>query len=684
MNKKIGYVSAISVALLLASCYKPNKKKEPVVNETQEENLNTVGSEHKRKKRWLQPQTDENVKQGGDIPKLGTEKDSSGEVRANLPLSDGELTSGSIDLFYPLYDGDERILFGQAGARRFDGRSIVNLGIGQRHFQEDWAIGYNTFYDAQISGNAHQRLGIGLEYWRDYLHLAANGYFGLTDWHSSSALNGYAERVANGYDIRAQGWLPSYPQLSGKLKFEQYFGDDVALFNHQNRYKDPRVLTVGLDYTPIPLISLGVDRTFSHSGKDDTKVGLSFNYQLGVPLSQQIDPTTAPVRRTLADHRHRLVERNNNIVLKHRERSRLSLNLPTILSGFGGERKLINFSFNGKYRLKYIQWDDSVLRARGGRIVPLSDNSYAVHFPRYSCQKSNHLTISAMAHDEQGNVSNSSEMVILINEPVVLSAPAIEPAEDDESELVMRTGEGDEEPPLLGEREEQPELEQGQLEQERLERERLEQGQLEQERLERERLEQGQLEQERLERERLEQGQLEQERLERERLEQEQLEQDRLERERLEQGQLEQERLERERLEQGQLEQERLERERLEQEQLEQDRLERERLEQEQLEQERLEQERLERERLEREQRQPAGPPPPPPLPPPLPPNGGAVPPLRIERRPPVERVERPQGGGDLMEELRRRIDARRDVIEPDPDPDPDIFPLRDDDEWNE
>ncbi|NHB87688.1 inverse autotransporter beta domain-containing protein [Photorhabdus tasmaniensis] len=503
MNKKIGYVSAISVALLLASCYKPNKKKEPVV---QEENLNTIGSEHKRKKRWLQPQTDENVKQGGDIPKLGTEKDSAGEVRANLPLSDGELTSGSIDLFYPLYDGDERILFGQAGARRFDGRSIVNLGVGQRHFQGDWAIGYNTFYDAQISGNAHQRLGIGLEYWRDYLHLAANGYFGLTDWHSSSALNGYAERVANGYDIRAQGWLPSYPQLSGKLKFEQYFGDDVALFNHENRYKDPRVLTVGLDYTPIPLISLGVDRTFSHSGKDDTKVGLSFNYQLGVPLSQQIDPTTAPVRRTLADNRHRLVERNNNIVLKHRERSQLSLNLPTILSGFGGERKLINFSFNGKYCLKYIQWDDSVLRARGGRIVPLSDNSYAVHFPRYSSQQSNHLTISAMAHDEQENISNSSEMVILINEPVVLSAPAIELVEDDESKLVMRTGEGDEEPPLLEEREERQELEQGQLEQERLEQEYSEQ-----ERLERERLEQEQLEQERLEREHLEQERLEHE-----------------------------------------------------------------------------------------------------------------------------------------------------------------------------
>ncbi|NHB92792.1 inverse autotransporter beta domain-containing protein [Photorhabdus cinerea] len=459
MNKKIGYVSvsAITVALLLASCHKSNKKKELVVNETQKENLNTISREQKRTKRWLQHQTDDDITQGGDISKSAmagkkwlqhqtddgitqggdirksavadmgfaalqpeTEKASAGEMRANLPLSDGGLTGGSIDLFYPLYDGGGYLRFGQVGARRSDGRNIVNLGIGQRYFQEDWALGYNTFYDAQISGNAHQRLGFGLEYWRDYLYLAANGYFGLTDWYSSSALDGYVERAANGYDIRAQGWLPDYPQLSGKLKFEQYFGDDIAMFSHQNHYKDPYALTVGLEYTPIPLISLGADRTFSHRGKDDTKVNLSFNYQLGVPLSQQIDPTAAPVRRTLADNRYHLVERNNNIVLKHRESAPLSLHLPTGLSGFGGERKPINFSFNGKYRLKHIQWDDGALRARGGRIIASSNNSYVVHFPTYSSQQSNYLTISAVAHDEQGNVSNSSEMGILINVPVTL------------------------------------------------------------------------------------------------------------------------------------------------------------------------------------------------------------------------------------------------------------------------
>ncbi|MGS0630426.1 hypothetical protein, partial [Photorhabdus asymbiotica] len=66
-------------------------------------------------KRWLQDQTNDDVMQGSDISKSGiadmgfaalqpeTAK-SAGEVRANLPLSDGKLTSGSIDLFYPLYD----------------------------------------------------------------------------------------------------------------------------------------------------------------------------------------------------------------------------------------------------------------------------------------------------------------------------------------------------------------------------------------------------------------------------------------------------------------------------------------------------------------------------------------------------------------------------------------------------
>ncbi len=33
-----------------------------------------------------------------------------------------------------------------------------------------------------------------------------------------------------GWDVRTEAWLPFYPQLGGKLIYEQYYGDEVALF----------------------------------------------------------------------------------------------------------------------------------------------------------------------------------------------------------------------------------------------------------------------------------------------------------------------------------------------------------------------------------------------------------------------------------------------------------------------
>lgn len=39
----------------------------------------------------------------------------------------------------------------------------------------------------------------------------------------------YDERPANGYDVRAEAYLPGYPQLGGKLMYEHYQGKNVAL-----------------------------------------------------------------------------------------------------------------------------------------------------------------------------------------------------------------------------------------------------------------------------------------------------------------------------------------------------------------------------------------------------------------------------------------------------------------------
>lgn len=80
--------------------------------------------------------------------------------------------------------------------------------------------------------------------------------------------------VRRGWDIRAEAWLPSYPQLGGKIVFEQYYGDEVALFGTDNLEKDPYAVTLGLNYQPVPLLTVGTDYkagtgdTFTWSGAD--------------------------------------------------------------------------------------------------------------------------------------------------------------------------------------------------------------------------------------------------------------------------------------------------------------------------------------------------------------------------------------------------------------------------------
>ena len=118
-------------------------------------------------------------------------------------------------------------------------------------------VGREYLLRSPVSANQHQRLGVGAELGWDYLRLSANGYYRLSDWMSSSRYRDYDERVANGFDLRATGYLPAYPQLGANLVYEQYYGQHVGLFgdDEDDRQKDPYAVTVGLSYTPIPLVT---------------------------------------------------------------------------------------------------------------------------------------------------------------------------------------------------------------------------------------------------------------------------------------------------------------------------------------------------------------------------------------------------------------------------------------------
>ncbi|MFO6427880.1 inverse autotransporter beta domain-containing protein [Escherichia coli] len=66
----------------------------------------------------------------------------------------------------------------------------------------------------------------------------------------SPTVTDYDERPADGWDIRAEGWLPAYPQLGGKLVYQQYYGNEVALFGESERQKNPHAITAGVTWTP--------------------------------------------------------------------------------------------------------------------------------------------------------------------------------------------------------------------------------------------------------------------------------------------------------------------------------------------------------------------------------------------------------------------------------------------------
>lgn len=293
-----------------------------------------------------------------------------GTAKVQLNLDDKLNLKGSqLDVLLPLQDTPSLLTFSQLGTRYIDDRLTLNAGIGQRHFIDQQMFGYNLFLDRDIQGH-HSRLGIGAEYARDYLRVATNGYFGVSGWKNSRDLDGFDEKAANGFDLRTEAYLPSMPQLGGKLVYEQYFGDEVGLFGKDKRQSDPAAVTLGVNYSPIPLVTFGVDHKQGTSGMEDTRFNLSFNYSFGTPLAQQIDPAHVGAKRTLAGSRYDLVDRNNEIVLQYREQQLLSVVMAPLVQGDSGQTVELPITVTSKNGVASFEWKSDLFTAAGGKIVP--------------------------------------------------------------------------------------------------------------------------------------------------------------------------------------------------------------------------------------------------------------------------------------------------------------------------
>ncbi|EFH7843628.1 hypothetical protein GJ336_19720 [Escherichia coli] len=330
----------------------------------------------------------------------------------NLSLKDS-----SFLLLHPWYDVPNNLLFTQSGAHRVDGRGIVNQGIGYRHFNQQTMYGLNAFIDYDLSGD-HARAGIGTEYWRDFVKFSANGYIGLTGWKASPDVEDYEERPANGWDLRLEGYFPALPQLGATLTYEQYFGQEVALFGKENRQKNPRAMTVGVNFTPFPLLTLSAEHRTGESGKHDTQLKADMNWRIGTPLRQQLNTDAVEGIRTLNGSRYDLVNRNNDIVLEYRKQTVIKLHIPERVTGKSKQVIPLLLDVQAKHGLKDIEWDDASFLAAGGKLIGQGVRWQMV-LPEWKDDEINAWGISAIAHDIRGNASQPAEMQVVLTPPII-------------------------------------------------------------------------------------------------------------------------------------------------------------------------------------------------------------------------------------------------------------------------
>ena len=330
------------------------------------------------------------------------------------------LKNSRFDLLLPLSDRKDRLIFTQGSFHRTDERNQANLGLGMRHFADNFMTGANAFLDYDLSRD-HARSGLGVEYWRDFVRLAANGYIRLTSWKDSKDFSGYEERPANGWDIRSEAFLPAWPQLGAKLNYEQYYGNEVALFGTNDRQKNPHAITAGITFTPFPLVTLEAEQRQGKAGENDTRLGLTLNYQIGMPWQKQLDSDAVATLRSLAGNRYDLVNRNNDIILDYRKNEVITLHDARLITGFTGEQKTLNVSVNSKYGLDRIEWSAASLLANGGKIVANGPTDFSVVLPTWHNDASgvNTYTISGVAIDKRGNVSRRTETQVTVAEATI-------------------------------------------------------------------------------------------------------------------------------------------------------------------------------------------------------------------------------------------------------------------------
>ena len=344
-----------------------------------------------------------------------------GNASAQLLVDDkGDFTGSHGSWFVPLADNDRYLTWSQVGFTRQEDGTVSNLGLGQRWVAGSWLLGYNTFYDAQLHDNL-QRGGLGAEAWSEYLRLSANYYQPLNGWRSDGELR--AQRMARGYDVTAQARLPFYRYINTSLSLEQYFGDSVDLFHSGTGYRNPVAVSLGLNYTPVPLMTLTAEHKQGESGVSQNNVGMKLNYRFGVPLKKQLESGEVAAFTSLRGSRYDAPERNKLPVVEYRQRKSLSVFLATPPWDLNaGETVQLKLQVRSSYKIRSLTWQGDTQALSLTPPVNRNDtDGWTVIVPAWDSSEgaSNRWHLSVVVEDEKGQRVSSNEITLVLAEPLV-------------------------------------------------------------------------------------------------------------------------------------------------------------------------------------------------------------------------------------------------------------------------
>ncbi len=336
----------------------------------------------------------------------------------------GKLTGSHGSWFVPLQDNSRYLTWSQFGVTQQDDGLVGNLGVGQRWVAGHWLLGYNTFYDSLLDENLN-RGGVGAEAWGENLRFSANYYHPLREWQNTGTT--LQQRMARGYDVTAQAWIPAYNHINTSLSVEQYFGDSVDLFRTGTGYHNPVAVSLGLNYTPVPLLTFSAQHKQGESGVNQNNLGMKVNYRFGVPLKKQLAADEVAQTRTLRGSRYDAPERNNLPVMEYRQRKSLTVYLatpPWNLTSY--ETVELKLQVRDEYGVKAVTWQGDTTAL--SLTPPASNNGtdgWSIIMPAwdYSEGASNTWHLSVIVEDKKGQRVTSNEITLALTEPVVSFAP---------------------------------------------------------------------------------------------------------------------------------------------------------------------------------------------------------------------------------------------------------------------